>query len=303
MRIASMQFAATMNRALSINQDPLARLTQQMSAGTRILVPSDDPIGNVRISRLQREESIVGQYRDNIASVQIRLNKSETFLSSMMADMNEARDLLVWAPDTSNTADDLHSMVSSLESLRDSLFYTANQRDQEGNYAFSGTQTDVAAMGFDPAAGLGARYTYQGNLNRQEVVVGNGVTQDANVNVSGLETYLNELDIAIDALTTATSNGAEPVLAGKVRAALDGTDVAMALISGKIATLGGAGNVLKTLDGNHANVSLSNQNAIREIGALDYAVAATELNGYSLALQATYKSYAQISGLSLFNVI
>lgn len=303
MRIASMQFAATMNRSLSLNQDPLARLTQQMSAGTRILVPSDDPIGSVRISRLQREEAIVGQYRDNIASIQIRLNKSETFLSSMIADMNEARDLLVWAPDTSNTADDLHSMVNSLVSLRDSLFYTANQRDQEGNYAFSGTQTDMAAMGFDPAAALGSRYTFQGNTNKQEVVIGNGVTQDANVDVLGLETYLNELDIAIEALETATSNGAEPVLAGKLRTALDGTDTAMALISGKIATLGGAGNVLKTLDENHANVSLSNQTAIRDIGSLDYALAATELNGYSLALQATYKSYSQITGLSLFNVI
>jgi flagellar hook-associated protein 3 FlgL len=303
MRIASMQFAATMNRSLSLNQDPLARLTQQMSSGTRILVPSDDPIGNVRISRLLREEAIVGQYRDNIASVQIRLNKSETFLSSMIADMNEARDLLVWAPDTSNTADELHSMVNSLESLRDSLFYTANQRDQEGNYAFSGTQTDMAAMGFDPAAPLGSRYTFQGNTNKQEVVIGNGVTQDANVDVLGLETYLNELDIAIEALATATTNGSEPILAGKLRTALDGTDVAMALISGKIATLGGAGNVLKTLDENHANVSLSNQTAIRDVGSLDYAVAATELNGYSLALQATYKSYSQISGLSLFNVI
>lgn len=303
MRIASMQFAATMNRSLSMNQDPLARLTQQMSAGTRILVPSDDPIGNVRISRLQREEAIVGQYRDNIASVQTRLNKSEALLSSMIADMNEARDLLVWAPDTSNTADDLHAMVNSLVSLRDSLFYTANQRDQEGNYAFSGTQTDLAAMGYDDTQPLGSRYSFQGNTNKQEVVVGNGVTQDANVDMSGLENYLNLLDVAIDGLANATTNGSEPVLSGQLRDALNGTDVAMALISGKIATLGGAGNVLKTLEENHANVSLSNQTAIREIGSLDYAVAATELNGYSLALQATYKSYSQITGLSLFNVI
>lgn len=303
MRIASIQFAATMNRSLSLNQDPLSRLTQQMASGSRILVPSDDPIANVRVSRLQREEAIVTQYRDNIASIQVRLNKSETFLASMVADMNEARDLLVWAPDTSNTADDLHAMVNSMISLRDSIFYTANQRDQENNYAFSGTQTDLAAIAYDPAAALGSRYTYQGNTGSQEVVVGNGVTQDANVNVQGLEAFLNAVDIAIDGLANATTTGAEPVLNGQLHAALLATDDAMALIAGKIATLGGAGNVLKTLDENHANVSLSNQTAIHDIGALDYAIAATELNGYNLALQATYKSYAQISGLSLFNVI
>jgi flagellar hook-associated protein 3 FlgL len=303
MRIASMQFAATMNRSLSLNQDPLARLTQQMSAGTRILVPSDDPIGNVRISRLQREEAIVGQYRDNIASVQLRLNKSETFMNSMVSDLNEARDLLVWAPDISNTADDLHAMVSSLISLRDSLYYTANQRDQEGNYAFSGTQTDQPAMGLNPLAAAGARYSFLGNANKQEVVVGNGVTQDANVDMGGLENYLNVLDIAIEGLEAATGTGAEPVLNGQLHAALDGTDAALALISGKIAVLGGAGNVLKTLEDNHANVSLSNQNALLDLGQLDYGDAATQLNGYNLALQSSYKAYSKISNLSLFNIL
>jgi flagellar hook-associated protein 3 FlgL len=106
------------------------------------------------------------------------MTKNEGYLGNMVNDMNAGRDLLVWAADGSNTPDDLNSMVTSLASLRDSLLYSANSIDQEGRYVFSGTQTDVAAMGFDPAAGLGARYTYPGNLNRQEVVVGNGVTQD-----------------------------------------------------------------------------------------------------------------------------
>ncbi len=43
--------------------------------------------------------------------------------------------------------------------------------------------------------------------------------------------------------------------------------------------------------------------AITDIGALDVGVAATELNGYSTALQATYKAYAKIGNLSLFNAI
>ena len=36
---------------------------------------------------------------------------------------------------------------------------------------------------------------------------------------------------------------------------------------------------------------------------LDYGVAATELNGYNIALQSTYKAYAKVSNLSLFNVL
>jgi flagellar hook-associated protein 3 FlgL len=54
------------------------------------------------------------------------------------------------------------------------------------------------------------------------------------------------------------------------------------------------------MDANHANVSLSNQTAITEIGQLDVGAASIELSGYSTALQATYKAYSKIGNLSLF---
>jgi flagellar hook-associated protein 3 FlgL len=67
--------------------------------------------------------------------------------------------------------------------------------------------------------------------------------------------------------------------------------------------LGGRQNVIRTLDDNHANISLSNKMAITDIGQLDVGLAATELSGYSSALQATYKAYAKIGNLSLFDAL
>jgi flagellar hook-associated protein 3 FlgL len=66
-------------------------------------VPSDDPVTAVRLSRLTREEAIVGQYRDNIAAIKIRLSTNETYLTSMVNDITQSHDLLVWAADGSNT--------------------------------------------------------------------------------------------------------------------------------------------------------------------------------------------------------
>jgi flagellar hook-associated protein 3 FlgL len=66
-------------------------------------VPSDDPVTAVRLSRLAREEAIVGQYRDNIAAIKIRLSTNETYLTSMVNDITQSHDLLVWAADASNT--------------------------------------------------------------------------------------------------------------------------------------------------------------------------------------------------------
>jgi flagellar hook-associated protein 3 FlgL len=298
MRIASTQFHATLNRSLELNQTSVSRLTQQMASGKAVMVPSDDPITSVRLSRLAREEAIIDQYRENIGAVKIRLSKNETYLSGMIGDLTEAHDLLVWAADGSNTPDDLQSMVGSLEALRDSLLYTANTRDQEGKYLFSGTLTSTAPIVYD-----GTAYSYAGNEGEQKVVVGNGITQAVNVNIGGLDVLLNKMNEAIAALKdTTTDSSVEPLktLIGETMTLVASTQDALA---GKVARLGGAQNVLATLDSNHGNVSLSNKMAMTELGQLDYGVAASELSGYNMALQATYQSYSKISNLSLFNVL
>jgi flagellar hook-associated protein 3 FlgL len=303
LRIASSQFQASMNRSLSINQTVIAKLTEQMASGNKIQVPSDEPIANVRLSRLRREENIVSQYIDNISAVKIRLSKNETYLTSMVNDIGAARDLFVWASDGSNTPEDLNAMVNSLVALRDSLYFNSNTLDQEGKYIFSGTLTSTQAMTLDGAQPAGSRYGYTGNDGVQEVVVGNGITQPANVTLDGLDDYLNQIDLAIETLQQPGVDANDPAVRAVVGAALQGSDTALSLISGKIANFGGAQNVMETLANNHANVSLSNKMAITDIAQLDYALAATQLTGYNNALQATYQAYSKVSNLSLFNVL
>ncbi|WP_432378527.1 flagellar hook-associated protein FlgL [Duganella sp. P38] len=301
MRIATAQFQATMTRGLQFNQSALSSLTTRIASGNKIDVPSDDPITAVRLSRLDREEALVGQYRSNIASIKIRLATNETYLQSMANDITQSHDLLVWASDASNTPDDLKSMVSTLEALRDSLYYSANQKDQEGRYVFSGTLTGTPAMKIDATQPPGSRYSFSGNTNEQKSVIGNGITQTVNVDVKGLESLLNQMDATIAALN---EDPAAPVdKATALKQNMDGAMATLDLIAGKIAAFGGAQNVMATLDSNHANVSLSNQTAILDLGSLDVAGAVTELNGYNTALQASYKAYSKISSLSLFNVL
>ena len=303
MRIATAQYQSNMNQSLTLNQERLSNLTQQMATGKRLRVPSDDPVDNVRLSRLQREEASITQYRDNIASIKIRLTKNEGYLGSMVNDIAAGRDQIVWALDGGNTPDDLKAMSTPLQALRDSLFFSANTVDQEGRYVFSGTKTSTAPMAYDATKPAGSRYSYAGNTNEQRVVVGNGLTQVANDNVKGMEQLLNRLDATIATLGSATLDVSAPATRAVLTANLDGFDAALDLVSSKIAVLGGKQNILDTLDANHGNVSLSNQMAITDIGQLDMGLAATELNGYSTALQATYKAYGRIGTLSLFSAL
>ncbi|WKB54089.1 flagellar hook-associated protein FlgL [Eleftheria terrae] len=303
MRIASTHYHATMNTALQTASARVGEVMQRMATGQRLLQPSDDPVRQVRLSRLLREDAAIEQYRDNIGALRSRLQQNESLLSGMTQDMQQARDLLVWAADGGNTSEDVGAMADSLAALRDSLYYTANSRDQEGRYMFSGTATGVPAVALDPAAAPGARYSLAGNAGEQKVVVGNGVTQTANVTLQEMHTMLNLLDRAVATLRTPGVNINDPATRAHAAAALDGLDAGMESVSVKIATLGGAQNLLHTLDANHENVSLSNQQALVKLGQLDYGDAAVQLNGYTTALQATQKAYGQVSRLSLFDVL
>ncbi|HYR26740.1 MAG TPA: flagellar hook-associated protein FlgL [Aquabacterium sp.] len=303
MRIASTQYHATMNSALQSASAHVEDVMQQMASGKKLLRPSDDPVTHVRLSRLSREDAALTQFRDNIAALKSRLQKNEALLTGMNADLQQARDLMVWASDGGNNSNDVAAMASSLEALRDSLFFASNTQDEEGRYLFSGTATNTATLAYNGAAAPGARYSFAGNTVTQQVVVGNGVTQTANVTTPEMAALLNQLDATISTLQTPGVDVNTPAVRTQLVATLTGIDDTMNAVSSKVAKLGGAQNTLDTLDSNHANVSLSNEQAQLTLGQLDYGDAAVKLNGYTSAVQATQKAYAKVSALSLFNVL
>ncbi|MDC7710129.1 flagellar hook-associated protein FlgL [Vogesella indigofera] len=303
MRIASTQYHTTMSLALDQTSAKTAELLQQMSSGKRLLLPSDDPIASVRLLRLGREEAALGQYRDNIASVRSKLSVNESYLAGMGRDMLDMRDLLLMALEGSYTAQDLRDMAGPLQSLRDSLFYAANTKDQEGRHLFSGTAIAQPTLSLDAAQPAGSRYSFTGNSQPQQVMVGHGVTQAANVTLEHLPDFLNSLDATIAVLQDPALNPQDPATGSQLRATLQALDVAHNRNTSKISQLGSSQNTLQMMADNHGNVSLSNQQSITQLESLDYAQANINMNSYMLALQSSQKAYGRVSSLTLFDVL
>lgn len=316
MRVSSSQYHITVNASLQKSNSQLEKLMSQMASGNRLLRPSDDPISHVRIARLDREEANIAQYLSNIGALSSRMSQSEMVMTSMNDDLLSARDLLVWALDGTNTSEDLSAMATSLEALRDGLMASSLTKDQEGNYMFSGTATKTATVGVtqridgagvpmvDDAGKPINDYVGQGNDKQQMVVVGSGLTQPANVSI-GTETaaVLNALSEAIVAIRKpgATANDADT--RAKLTAALNGVDGTMDQLLTKVSQLGGAQNIIATLETNARNLSTANQTAVLDYAQLDYASAATQLNSLMAAVQATQSAYGKVSQLSLFNAL
>jgi flagellar hook-associated protein 3 FlgL len=134
-------------------------------------------------------------------------------------------------------------MVTSLTSLRDSLMYSANTVDQEGRYVFSGTATSTPSDQLRCQCGHGLALHLHRQHQRAKVVVGNGITQTA-TDVSGLESLLNQMDTTIAELSQPGVSPSTTRPAGRAEPIWTAPSSTLDFVSGKIAVLGGAQNIM-----------------------------------------------------------
>lgn len=304
MRISNAQITAMMHGSMNLSSEKLGKLMQQMASGQRMLLPSDDPISAVRVLRIQREEATLTQYRTNIANVSGNLSKQEANLTATSDTMLNVRDLLLWAANGSNTAEDLSAMAGELSSLEATILSFANVRDEEGRYLFSGTVSNRPAITFDAAT---QTYQLTGNDQHRQAAVANGVLIEENVTAASIfgpgVTLLNELHALIDELNQPGLDPADPAVRARITDTINSLDQTHSDLLGAITELGGRQNTLTLLSSSNEDVSLVNQKLEGELSQLDYAGAAIDLQNYQLALQATQKTYLKINDLSLFGAL
>ncbi|MBF0676721.1 flagellar hook-associated protein FlgL [Pseudomonas sp.] len=300
MRITNAQINAIMHGSLSNNAAKTGKLMQQMATGDRIILPSDDPISSVRLLRIAREESSLAQYQTNIANLSGRLSAAETNLTAASDTILSVRDLLLWAANGTNDQAALESMAGELESLEETIYSYFNSRDEEGRYLFSGTATDQEAVRFD-----GTVYTLGGNNDTRKVAVANGVLLDDNVTaetVLGTNVdLLNKLHEAVASMKDATLDPA--VVRISITDAIVALDSSHDALLMNVTELGGRQNTLTLLANSQADLSLVNEKIEGELSRFDYSLGSLELANYQMAIQATQKTYAKLTGMSLFDLL
>lgn len=303
MRITNGHFGLTMLAAQQRTNGTASHIMEQMSSGLRIRRPSDDPVASVQLMLLDRDRTLLKQYRDNIAMVGARLQQNETALSGIQQDLMSAKDLLVQAADGSQSSANINAMAGTLRSVLNNVVTAANARDTDGNFMFSGTLTNTPAIARDNAAAAGARYSYAGNTQKQFVTIANGVTEPINVSVDELIDVLNLLDRATEMASDPAVDQNDPATHDALAAALDATSMGIDRMASTIATLGYAQNTLSRFEGKHADLQVSHDQTMATIGGLDYAEAFERLNRYTMVAESSYRVYGRIMQLNPFDIL
>jgi flagellar hook-associated protein 3 FlgL len=173
MRISSSQIFDQGLTAMLNKQTELSQTQLQVSTGKRILSPSDDPAGSVQILNLQRQFSLSEQYVENANKAKNKLEVEEGVMQSATTMLQRVRELAIQGVSDTNDANQRKAIAAEINQLNEQLLLLSKSRDANGDYLFSGFQTNTP-----PYATING--SYQGDEGQRSMKVGEGVTIETN---------------------------------------------------------------------------------------------------------------------------
>lgn len=138
MRISTSSFYEQSQTSMGSQQGNLLRVQQQMGAGTKILTPSDDPIGATRALGVSQSIALNAQYAASRGQAIQTLSLEEGTLQSVTAVLQDVKSLVVQAGNGTLSDADRASMATALQSNLDQLQGLANTDDGNGQFLFAG---------------------------------------------------------------------------------------------------------------------------------------------------------------------
>lgn len=128
--------------ALMARQDKLASSQEQLTTGKRVNRASDDPAAAARAERALAAEDRATANQRAVDASNNAMTLSESALGDATDLVQQIREKLVQAGNTSLSDADRKSLAADVSEMRKQLLSIANRTDGAGNYLFGGQTTD-----------------------------------------------------------------------------------------------------------------------------------------------------------------
>ena len=281
--------------ALLNAQNRMNDLQNQVTTGSRLNNPSDDPGGMVVALSSQSSLTRMAQYTTNINDGLGALAQSTASLSTVSDALTQVRSLVLSAVNGTPTADTLAAVSSQVQGIRANVLSAMNAQFA-GRPVFGGDGSATQAFADDG--------TYTGNATAptRNAAPGTSVTvgmAGAAAFGQGAGSVLGALDQIIGHLSSATPADVESLRGGD----LTNLNSADSLLDNASATTGAAYNQLVGLKTQNQTVSLALTTRLSSVQNVDMAQALTDLKTAESSYQAALYATAQTNRQSLVNFL
>lgn len=316
MRISTQMMYEQNMRGITDSQSRWLGFGEQMSTGKRVNRPSDDPIAASQAVVLSQAQSQNSQYALARTFATQKVSLEENILGQVTTAIQSAQDKIVYAGNGSLSDTDRASVATDLKGIRDQLMNLANSTDGNGRYVFAGYKTDKAP--FDDT---------NGDYNGGAVAISQQVDSARNMQIShtGTEVFdtftsnakaepdgsdpdttnlFKILDNAIAALNTPTDGDQTKMdaLTASVDKANRGLSNSLDNVLTVRADLGTKLTELDKLDALGDDRALGQTQQMSDLVDVNWNSAISSYTMQQAALQASYKAFSDMQGMSLFQL-
>ena len=309
MRISTASFFNASLNGMQEQQFQIAKLSQKIAENRSFLTSKEAPIDASRAMDLSNSLALRKQYQANQDNAELALKHESVHLDSLYTSLTSIRSAMrgISGGNDQNLRDQLAIEVSNLyKTIKD----LGNATDSQGNYIFAGFSTDTAPVTHTqsyPSTTPSGATTYVPDMGVRNMTIENGRTVQTNDSLSavflgsGAWDLLQDLDNAAVALhdgtlTPAAVQSALDSAIGTVNSAVGALQNTQTQVSGRMLEIADVRSATKDL-------VVLEQNALGSLTELDMNSAIIQLQQRQTNLEASQRTYALVSQLSLFDFI
>lgn len=318
MRISTAMMYQQNMRGVTNSQSEWLRYGEQMSTGKRVNKPSDDPIAASQAVVLSQAQAQNSQYALARTFATQKVSLEENVLGQVTTAIQSAQEKIVYAGNGTLSDDDRASLATDLEGIRNQILNLANSTDGNGRYIFAGYKTDSA-----PFTGDAGKVTYGGGTENvsqsvdasRTMTIGHTGTQifdslTSNAvpepgNGTSEKNLFNMLDSAIKTLRTPAEDlddAGKAVLSDAIDKTNRGLKNSLNNVLTVRAELGTQLNELDKLDDLGSDRALGQSQQMSDLVDVDWNSTISSYVMQQAALQASYKAFSDMQGMSLFQL-
>ena len=315
MRISTQMMYEQNMRGITDSQSKWLGYGEQMSTGKRVNRPSDDPIAASQAVVLSQAQTQNSQFALARTFASQKVSLEESVLTQVTQAIQSAQEKVVNGSNGTLSDNDRASLATDLKGLRDQLMNLANSTDGNGRYIFAGYNTEAAA--FDQATGdynggstaisqqVDAARTMQISHTGTEVFA--SFTSNATPEPGAATPEKNLFKILDNVITSLNT----PVEGNQAQAEIESANMSVANrglhnalenVLTVRADIGTKMNELSQLDTLGDDRALGQTKQMSDLVDVDWNSAISSYTMQQAALQASYKAFSDMQGMSLFQL-
>lgn len=309
MRVSTLMMYQQNMRGITDSQSAWLKYGEQMSTGKRVNRASDDPVAASQAVVLSQAQAQNSQYASARTFATQRVSIEEKTLAQVTTAIQSAQEKIVYAGNGTLSDDDRASLATDLQGIRDQILNLANSTDGNGRYIFAGYKTDTAPFDDQGVYNGGALNVEQQVDSSRTMVIGHtgnlvfdsatsNAKPDADTNI------FTALDTAIAALKDPV--GDDDTKKDAAAAVIDRTNRSLSNSLNNVLTvraeLGTQLNELDKLDSLGDDRALAQTQQMSNLVDVDWNETISNYTMQQTALQAAYKAFTDMQGMSLFQL-